>query len=204
MFCVVFQLTLIESNSIEKYSHAVVSINQLTINSNQFTLILVSRRSVQRAGTRLFSRGIDRNVCRKCAFCCSAFPLTLCAFSFFQGYCSNFVETEQIVEFAGDRASFVQTRGSIPLFWAQSPNLQYKPKPLIDSRKDHMNLAAASKHFDTQMQLYGRQVLVNLVRPILKPHRFVSFSISVQSIIRLTIVVPKAVSKPVSPISLPR
>lgn len=29
-----------------------------------------------------------------------------------------------------------------------------------------MNLAAASKHFDTQMQLYGRQVLVNLVKKI--------------------------------------
>lgn len=44
------------------YSLSVVSINQLTINNHPFTLILVSRRSVQRAGTRLFSRGIDRNV----------------------------------------------------------------------------------------------------------------------------------------------
>ncbi|XP_037027285.1 phosphatidylinositol-3-phosphatase SAC1 [Bradysia coprophila] len=139
-----FLLQPFQSQNLKSYClpliHGFVSINQLNINNNQFTLILVSRRSVQRAGVRLFSRGIDRN-----------------------GYCSNFVETEQIVEFAGDRASFVQTRGSIPLFWAQSPNLQYKPKPTIDSLKNHMNMAAASKHLDTQMQLYGRQVLVNLI-----------------------------------------
>lgn len=34
----------------------------------------------------------------------------------------------------------------------------------MDSLKVHMNVAAASKHVDTQMQLYGRQVMVNLVR----------------------------------------
>lgn len=71
------------------------------------------------------------------------------------------METEQIVEFAGDKSSFVQTRGSIPLFWSQTPNLKYKPKPTLDPSKDH--LAAASKHVDAQMQHYGRQVFVNLV-----------------------------------------
>lgn len=82
---------------------------------------------------------------------------------FLQGFCSNFVETEQIVEYGGDKTSFVQTRGSIPLYWTQSPNLKYKPKPTIDEIKDH--LAAANKHIDAQLQLYGRQVLVNLVIP---------------------------------------
>lgn len=71
------------------------------------------------------------------------------------------METEQIVEYGGDKTSFVQTRGSIPLFWTQSPNLKYKPKPTIDEIKDH--LQAANKHIDAQLQLYGRQVLVNLV-----------------------------------------
>ena len=45
----------------------------------------MSRRCCFRAGTRLFTRGID-----------------------VQGNVANFVETEQIVEFAGDRSSFVQ------------------------------------------------------------------------------------------------
>lgn len=123
----------------QSHTLPVVSINQVNVNNNTFSWILISRRSVQRAGTRLFSRGIDTN-----------------------GFCSNFVETEQIVEFAGDKASFVQTRGSIPLYWAQTPNLKYKPKPQIDFAKDH--LMATTKHIDTQLLLYGRQVLVNLVR----------------------------------------
>ena len=35
------------------------------------------------------------------------------------GWVANYVETEQIVEFNGMVASFVQTRGSIPLLWRQ-------------------------------------------------------------------------------------
>lgn len=122
--------------------HGFVAINQLNVNGNQFSWILISRRSTERAGTRLFSRGIDE-----------------------RGFCSNFVETEQIVEHNGDKASFVQTRGSIPLFWSQTPNLKYKPKPTISDGRDH--LVAATRHIDAQLQYYGRQVLVNLVRSCL-------------------------------------
>ena len=36
------------------------------------------------------------------------------------GYVANYVETEQIIEVAGDHiVSFVQTRGSIPVYWSQ-------------------------------------------------------------------------------------
>lgn len=41
---------------------SVVSINQVHINGNMFAWILISRRSTKRAGTRLFSRGIDNLV----------------------------------------------------------------------------------------------------------------------------------------------
>lgn len=137
-----FLLNNVKSQHLKQYClplvHGFISINQLNVNSHQFSWILISRRSIQRAGTRLFSRGIDEN-----------------------GYCSNFVETEQIVEYAGDKTSFVQTRGSIPLFWTQTPNLKYKPKPTIDPTKDHF--AATSKHTDAQLQHYGRQVMVNLI-----------------------------------------
>lgn len=74
---------------------------------------------------------------------------------------ANYVETEQIVEFNGQRISFVQTRGSMPFYWRQLPNLRYKPNPELIPGKDH--LAACQKHFDAQTRLYGRQVLVNLV-----------------------------------------
>ncbi|XP_063701715.1 phosphatidylinositol-3-phosphatase SAC1 [Culicoides brevitarsis] len=115
-----------------------VSIHQVNVNGHYFSWILISRRSIERAGPRLFSRGIDN-----------------------EGHVSNYVETEQIVEYDGDRVSFVQTRGSIPLFWRQDPNLKYKPKPKIDYSKDHQT--ACQRHFNQQVSLYGKQVLVNLI-----------------------------------------
>lgn len=118
--------------------HGFVSLNTIVVNGIAFNWGIVSRRSVQRAGTRLFSRGIDAN-----------------------GNVSNYVETEQLIEVNGDRSSFVQTRGSIPLFWQQAPNLKYKPKPQLIPHEDHQT--ACTKHFDAQIFLYGKQVLVNLI-----------------------------------------
>lgn len=74
---------------------------------------------------------------------------------------ANFVETEQIVECNGDKVSFVQTRGSMPFYWHQTPNLRYKPPPEIVPGKDH--IASCIKHFDEQLAFYGRQVCINLV-----------------------------------------
>lgn len=62
-----------------------MSITVLNANNHQFKFILISRRSWKRAGTRMFSRGIDS-----------------------EGSVSNFVETEQIVEKENDLTSFVQ------------------------------------------------------------------------------------------------
>lgn len=62
-----------------------IAINQCVVNGHSFSWSIVSRRSVFRAGTRLFTRGVDRD-----------------------GNVANFVETEQIVEYQGDKASFVQ------------------------------------------------------------------------------------------------
>ncbi|XP_045505127.1 phosphatidylinositol-3-phosphatase SAC1 isoform X1 [Colias croceus] len=114
-----------------------IAINRVTINSHQLSWTLVSRRSVDRAGTRLFMRGIDS-----------------------QGNVANFVETEQIVERGAEISSFVQTRGSIPLFWSQFPDLKYKP-PMTLAPEDHV--AAYTKHMRDQLQRYGNQVLLNLI-----------------------------------------
>lgn len=117
----------------------VVSLNTITVTgSTTFNLGIVSRRSVHRAGTRLFSRGIDST-----------------------GNVSNYVETEQLIEFNGHRSSFVQTRGSIPLFWYQAPNLKYKPKPQLSIHEDHQT--ACARHFEAQIFHYGKQILINLV-----------------------------------------
>lgn len=78
-----------------------------------------------------------------------------------QGECANFVETEQIVEYLNDKISFVQIRGSIPLYWSQTPDIRYKPALTIDLSKEH--LSAALKHADAMLKTYGRHVYVNLV-----------------------------------------
>lgn len=120
--------------------HGFVSINQCRINGLDFTWALISRRGIYRAGTRLFRRGIDRD-----------------------GNVANFVETEQIIDFRNDRASFVQIRGSIPLYWNQLPDLRYKPPPTLQDIDPNEQSLACAKHLESTMAIYGKQVLVNLV-----------------------------------------
>ncbi|XP_044789816.1 phosphatidylinositol-3-phosphatase SAC1 isoform X3 [Bubalus bubalis] len=54
-----------------------------------------------------------------------------------------------------------ETRGSIPLYWSQRPNLKYKPLPLINKVANHMD--GFQRHFDSQIIIYGKQVIINLV-----------------------------------------
>uniref|UniRef100_A0A667ZYU6 SAC1 like phosphatidylinositide phosphatase b n=1 Tax=Myripristis murdjan TaxID=586833 RepID=A0A667ZYU6_9TELE len=108
------------------------------INGKVFEWNIISRRSCFRAGVRYYVRGIDS-----------------------EGHAANFVETEQIVQYNGSKASFVQTRGSIPFYWSQRPNLKYKPKPQISKTINHMD--GFQRHFDSQIILYGRQVILNLI-----------------------------------------
>lgn len=119
--------------------HGFVAVhNSCGIAGRKFAWSLISRRSKERAGTRLFVRGADR-----------------------QGNVANFVETEQLVEVDGNVASFVQVRGSIPLIWTQRPDLRYKPPPTLD--REQSQEEAFTNHFQTQVKMYGHQVIVNLV-----------------------------------------
>ncbi|KAI9472050.1 MAG: SacI homology domain-containing protein [Benjaminiella poitrasii] len=115
-----------------------VEVNKCQINNKEFVWGLITRRSRHRPGTRYFSRGIDE-----------------------RGHVSNFVETEQFVSYENQELSYVQTRGSIPVFWAQVINLKYTPRLWIGENKK--NLAAARAHFDEQIRIYGPQILVNLI-----------------------------------------
>ncbi|KAH6636809.1 SacI homology domain-containing protein [Chaetomium tenue] len=111
----------------------------------KFDLTIISRRSVKRAGLRYLRRGIDE-----------------------EGNVANSVESEQILSPA-DAAwdpkakvfSFVQTRGSIPLFFTQSP-YSLKPVPVMQHSQDS-NFAALKKHFTGLGKRYGSVQAVNLV-----------------------------------------
>lgn len=128
-----------------------------------FTFALITRRSRHRGGTRYFSRGIDEH-----------------------GHVSNFNETEQIVILndnigsvarqsgnddvkvkstgpASDSQimSYVQTRGSVPVFWAEINDLHYIPRLQIRGVDAAQN--AARRHFTEQIKIYGENYLVNLV-----------------------------------------
>ncbi|PYH36371.1 putative phosphoinositide phosphatase (Sac1) [Aspergillus neoniger CBS 115656] len=134
------------------------------VKSTSFTFALITRRSRYRGGTRYFSRGIDD-----------------------QGHVSNYNETEQIVilndatgglsGFSGGQSlakdklggstqdlqvmAFVQTRGSVPVYWAEVNNLKYTPK--LQVRGVETAVDAARKHFAEQIRVYGENYLVNLV-----------------------------------------
>ncbi|KAB5549697.1 SacI homology domain-containing protein [Coniochaeta sp. 2T2.1] len=143
----------------------VLEIRPTHFKSTPLTMILITRRSRHRGGTRYFSRGLDD-----------------------KGHASNYNETEQVVilndtgssgmgGFAGSGdmqsgklgaetketqiLSYVQTRGSVPVYWAEINTLKYIPK--IQIRGVDAAYPAAQKHFDEQIRIYGDNYLVNLV-----------------------------------------
>ncbi len=75
---------------------------------------------------------------------------------------SNFVETEQLLIIDDSHfASFVQLRGSIPLFWRQNINIRYRPPFELYNRT--MAADAFRRHFDGLVKEYGSVTAVNLV-----------------------------------------
>ncbi|EGO02783.1 hypothetical protein SERLA73DRAFT_102758 [Serpula lacrymans var. lacrymans S7.3] len=120
------------------------------IHGHRIQLCLISRRSRYRAGTRYFRRGIDHD-----------------------GHVANFNETEQILLVEdqpaalassgdyNDKLSFVQIRGSVPVYWAEINTLRYKPDLQVMELQDTVD--AARLHLQEQVSLYGEQRLVNLV-----------------------------------------
>lgn len=142
-----------------------LEIRSASIKGTPVTIVLITRRSRHRAGTRYFSRGIDE-----------------------EGNVSNFNETEQILilndnaarmgGFAGGGGmqngkvggsdgremqimSYLQTRGSVPVYWAEINTLHYTPK--LQVRGVETAVSAARAHFEEQIRIYGDNYLVNLV-----------------------------------------
>nr|XP_020458313.1 phosphatidylinositide phosphatase SAC2 [Monopterus albus] len=104
----------------------------------RFTVALISRRSRHRAGMRYKRRGVDTD-----------------------GHVANYVETEQLIHVHSHSLSFVQTRGSVPVFWSQA-GYRYNPRPRLEKgEKETISFFAA--HFEEQLKLYKKQVIINLV-----------------------------------------
>ena len=163
-----FRLPGQQSPAVDAYILPVIygmfRISQTQVKSTPFSLTLITRRSRFRAGTRYFSRGIDE-----------------------QGNVSNYNETEQVMilndstdglgGFAGGGGlengrvvrdgqevqilAYVQTRGSVPVYWAEINNLRYTPT--LQVRGIDTALNAAKRHFQQQIEIYGKNYLVNLV-----------------------------------------
>nr|OQO22876.1 hypothetical protein B0A51_08602 [Rachicladosporium sp. CCFEE 5018] len=139
--------------------YGMLEIFNTSIKGNSLSYSLITRRSRHRTGTRYMSRGIDE-----------------------EGHVSNFNETEQAIVLNDTASSassggysngkpigssetqvlaYVQTRGSVPVYWAEINSLKYTPK--LQIRAVESAAPAARKHFDEQIALYGENYMVNLV-----------------------------------------
>ncbi|KAL7996181.1 putative SAC domain-containing protein [Plasmopara halstedii] len=116
------------------------------------SIVLLARRSRHFAGTRYLKRGVADT-----------------------GKAANDVETEQIIEDEsmgpGKFSSFVQHRGSIPVFWSQETSATLPKPPIVLNRVDP-TYAATQKHFADLFSRYGSPIVaLNLVKQSEKKER---------------------------------
>ena len=109
----------------------------------EYLITLISRRSIKRPGLRYLRRGVDA-----------------------EGNTANSVETEQILSSAAWSPtsrihSFSQLRGSIPLYFSQSP-YSFKPAAVLQ-HSDESNHAAFKHHFNQVINTYGGVQIALLV-----------------------------------------
>nr|XP_055124212.1 synaptojanin-2 isoform X3 [Symphalangus syndactylus] len=117
----------------------VVTIRTVYASHKQAKACLISRVSCERSGARFHTRGVNDD-----------------------GHVSNFVETEQTIYMDDGVSSFVQIRGSVPLFWEQ-PGLQVGSHHLRLHRGLEANAPAFDRHMVLLKEQYGQQVVVNLL-----------------------------------------
>uniref|UniRef100_A0AAV2JB21 Synaptojanin-1 n=1 Tax=Knipowitschia caucasica TaxID=637954 RepID=A0AAV2JB21_KNICA len=116
-----------------------VEIRTIYAGHKQAKACIFSRLSSERAGTRFNVRGTNDD-----------------------GQVANFVETEQAIFLDDKVSSFIQIRGSIPLFWEQ-PGIQVGSHRVKLSRGFEANAPAFERHFTALRSLYGKQVIINLL-----------------------------------------
>ncbi|CAA7259620.1 unnamed protein product [Cyclocybe aegerita] len=102
------------------------------------TLALISRLGWKRAGTRFNTRGVDDD-----------------------GNTANFVETETIFTTDQHCVSYVQVRGSVPLFWEQQGLQTFGQR--IQITRPHASQPAFERHLFQLMEEYGSIHAINLL-----------------------------------------
>jgi hypothetical protein len=136
--------------------HGYVDQSVLSVYGRSVYITIIARRSRFFAGARFLKRGAND-----------------------LGYVANDVETEQIVSevsttsfhspgprlYANPRfTSYVQHRGSIPLYWTQD-STGVSPKPDIELNLIDPFYSAAALHFDNLFERYGAPIYVlNLIK----------------------------------------
>lgn len=104
-------------------------------------LTLISRLSCRRAGTRFNARGIDDD-----------------------GNVANYAETETVFwSPSGLVFSYVQVRGSVPVFWEQATGLLPQQQKVTITRSAEATQPAFDKHFANMERSYGAVHVVNLL-----------------------------------------
>lgn len=104
------------------------------------SMTLISRLSCRRAGTRFNARGVDDD-----------------------GNVANFVETETIFCTNDICFSYVQVRGSVPVFWEQATSFAPGQQKISITRSAEATQPAFDKHFENLVQAYGDVHVVNLL-----------------------------------------
>ena len=105
------------------------------------SLTLISRLSCRRAGTRFNSRGIDDD-----------------------GNVANFVETETIFYHPSSLCfSYAQIRGSVPVFWEQTPGILPGQQKIQMTRSPEATQPSFDKHFESLEVNYGSVHILNLL-----------------------------------------
>ncbi|CAL8071529.1 unnamed protein product [Calicophoron daubneyi] len=127
------------------------SIDQISLTACGMPIMvtLIGRRSRHFAGTRFLKRGIN---------------LT--------GDAANEVETEQIVHDTSHAfldktrcSSYVQMRGSVPVFWSQEPSKVVVRRPPIEISREDPYFEASGLHFVNLFERYGSPIVIlNLMK----------------------------------------
>ncbi|KTW27319.1 hypothetical protein T552_02303 [Pneumocystis carinii B80] len=134
--------------------HGFIDQANISVYGKSIYVTLIARRSRHFAGARFFKRGVNS-----------------------KGYVANDVESEQIVSEMSTTSfytkdmklnpkytSYVQHRGSIPLFWSQDPN-NMSPKPPIKLDIIDPFFSATALHFDNMFKRYKTPcIVVNLIK----------------------------------------
>ena len=122
--------------------HGYINCSNLDIKSKMCNIILIARRSRHFAGTRYLKRGLNE-----------------------EGRVANFVEVEQIVysQMSKDDkplvSSFVQVRGSVPLFWSQDPSPLIAKPEIVLSTSD-VDYKATKRHIADLFQRYSLPLII--------------------------------------------